>query len=64
VPAPKQPPGAAFSPIPTLLYEGELFWGDDQMQSLADVLDGRDPIDTAALERLAASAPPGVTRPR
>jgi 2-hydroxychromene-2-carboxylate isomerase len=44
--------------VPTFIVDGQLFWGDDQMQSIADVLDGNDPIDAAALDRAALQAPP------
>lgn len=49
--------------VPTMIYQGELFWGADQLESLADVLDGRDPIDARALDR-AWEAPPEIVRPR
>lgn len=40
--------------VPTVLYEGELFWGNDQIDHLALVLEGRDPLDRAALARMRA----------
>jgi 2-hydroxychromene-2-carboxylate isomerase len=49
--------------VPTMIVDGQLFWGDDQMQSIGDVLDGKDPIDARALDALTAAAP-GQHRPR
>jgi 2-hydroxychromene-2-carboxylate isomerase len=49
--------------VPSILVDGQLFWGSDQMPSVADALDGTDPIDARALDALSARAP-GVQRPR
>jgi 2-hydroxychromene-2-carboxylate isomerase len=37
--------------VPTMLVEGELFWGTDDLPNLDRFLRGEDPIDLAALER-------------
>jgi 2-hydroxychromene-2-carboxylate isomerase len=38
--------------VPTMIFGGELFWGNDQLESVAEVLDGRDRIDARALDAL------------
>jgi 2-hydroxychromene-2-carboxylate isomerase len=37
--------------VPTMIVEGELFWGVDDLGNLDRFLRGEDPIDRAALER-------------
>ncbi len=48
--------------VPTFAYSGELFWGHDRMDALADVLQGRaDSIDVHELDEL-LRRPSGVDR--
>jgi len=37
--------------VPTMIVDGELFWGDDSIDDLGRFLRGEDPITTAALAR-------------
>ena len=50
--------------VPTMLVGDELLWGDDQMQSLSDVLAGTDPIDARAMDAAVAANAPSVVRKR
>lgn len=47
--------------VPTFALDGELFWGHDRMDHLADRLAGRSPIDQALLEEMLAR-PQAVVR--
>ncbi len=38
--------------VPTFVLDGELFWGHDRLDHLADRLDDRTKVDTALLERM------------
>ena len=49
--------------VPTVALEGQLFWGDDQLESICGVLDGTDPIDAHSIDSLTERAP-GLHRPR
>lgn len=37
--------------VPTMIADGELFWGDDTVADLDRFLAGEDPVDPASLER-------------
>ncbi len=37
--------------VPTMIVDGELFWGDDSIDDLDRFLRGEDPVDDAALSR-------------
>lgn len=37
--------------VPTMIADGELFWGLDALPHLAEMLDGRDPIEPGELAR-------------
>ncbi|MCA9658657.1 MAG: 2-hydroxychromene-2-carboxylate isomerase [Myxococcales bacterium] len=37
--------------VPTMIADGELFWGDDSLDDLDRFLRGEDPVDAAALAR-------------
>ena len=37
--------------VPTMIADGELFWGDDSLDELGRCLRGEDPIDRGLLER-------------
>ncbi|HMJ14792.1 MAG TPA: 2-hydroxychromene-2-carboxylate isomerase [Polyangiaceae bacterium] len=39
--------------VPTILVEGELFWGADQIDWVALRLDGKDPLDRVSLAEIA-----------
>ena len=43
--------------VPTMIADAELFWGVDSLGDLEAFLDGRDPIDRAALERWSGIEP-------
>ena len=49
--------------VPTVDCEGELFWGNDRLEYVALRLEGRDPLDPGAIQRL-LEMPTGSTRPR
>ncbi len=38
--------------IPTMLVDGELFWGLDQLPYLAMFLDGKDPLDSIDVSKI------------
>ncbi len=40
--------------VPTMVVDEELFWGNDQVEQLAVVLDGRDPLDRVRLAEFLA----------
>lgn len=40
--------------VPTMLLNGELFWGSDRIDHVALALEGRDPIDRAAVDAVLA----------
>lgn len=48
--------------VPTMIADGELFWGVDALPHLEAFLDGRDPIDAAALERWKGITPSATRR--
>lgn len=48
--------------VPTMIADGELFWGDDSFDHLDAFLRGEDPIDPALLARW-GSLPAGAIRP-
>jgi 2-hydroxychromene-2-carboxylate isomerase len=48
--------------VPTMLVDGELFWGCDSVDALEDFVMGRDPIQGVSLERW-ASLPASAKRP-
>jgi 2-hydroxychromene-2-carboxylate isomerase len=43
--------------VPTMIVDGELFWGNDRLAHLELYLEGRDPVDRALLAEI-------LTRPR
>lgn len=49
--------------VPTFALDGELFWGHDRLDHLADRLSGRFPIDRPLLERMLARPQAVVRRP-
>lgn len=49
--------------VPTIIVDGELFWGLDAMPHVAQFLAGNDPFDPAALERW-RDLPVGIQRKR
>jgi 2-hydroxychromene-2-carboxylate isomerase len=49
--------------VPTMIVDGELFWGDDSFAELEQVLRGEDPLDREGLARW-ASLPASAERRR
>ena len=49
--------------VPTFVLEGELFWGHDRLDQLADRLSGRSSIDAELLERMLGRPQAVVRRP-
>jgi 2-hydroxychromene-2-carboxylate isomerase len=49
--------------VPTFVLDGELFWGHDRLEHLAERLDGRSVVDTGLLERM-LGRPQAVERRR
>lgn len=49
--------------VPTFAVKDELFWGNDSLDHVALVLDGKDPLDPKLVEQILAR-PAGVHRPR
>ena len=35
--------------VPTMIIDGQLFWGNDQMDHIELLLDGKDPLDRERL---------------
>jgi hypothetical protein len=50
--------------VPTVLVDGELFWGYDDFPFLARFLEGRDPLDRAAADAWSGPARPSAMRRR
>ena len=46
--------------VPTMIAGDTLFWGNDRLEHLALVLDGRDPLDRARAAELLARTPSAV----
>ncbi len=47
--------------VPTVVIDGELFWGDDSMrEDLPDFLRGCDPLDQSLLQQWSTTAPAAV----
>jgi 2-hydroxychromene-2-carboxylate isomerase len=49
--------------VPTFALDGELFWGHDRLDHLADRLAGRFPIDRALLDHMLARPQAVIRRP-
>jgi len=50
--------------VPTILVDGELFWGNDSLDHLDRFLAGADPVTTDDLARWQTVAPSATRRPR
>lgn len=48
--------------VPTMLYQGELFWGVDSLPHLADMIEGKDPLPADLLAQW-SHLPATATRP-
>ena len=48
--------------VPTMIVDGELFWGVDALPHLEAFLDGRDPVDAAAIARWQGIVPSATRR--
>jgi 2-hydroxychromene-2-carboxylate isomerase len=46
--------------IPTMLVEGELFWGLDQLPYLTLFLDGKDPLNSIDISQITSKGPAAV----
>lgn len=43
--------------VPSFVYEGELFWGNDSINDLMRFIEGNDPLDRVKLQNLLDSTP-------
>lgn len=48
--------------VPSFVYEGELFWGNDSLEDLKNFIKGNDPLDRTKLQSLLDSTPRGATQ--
>ena len=48
--------------VPTMLVDGELFWGTDSLPHVERFLRGEDPVDIAMIQRWSAVAPSAQRR--
>jgi len=48
--------------VPSLVYEGELFWGNDSLEDLKNFIQGNDLLDRAKLQSLLDSTPRGASQ--
>jgi 2-hydroxychromene-2-carboxylate isomerase len=48
--------------VPTMVVEGELFWGNDALEDMLHFMEGSDQLDRKKLELLLASTPRAATQ--